>query len=228
VVTTIAVSLANGGVITARMFGLPVAVQVAILTLVFSVLNFFRRRFPKPWLFAPRALMPWIPVARWASAAGLVMWTLFTCWWLAVPYYPYLIFGPADAGLQLAPAWQRFYVPVLILLVLGIAQRSVNLARPEWSWLVPVTRVATNGLGLAMQYSMFKSFPYVVVAAGTKDLARYNYLAQQFNGCIQWGVFGWLWIFLLINGTVYAWLCVPHLRRLFYRIPARQALPSRQ
>jgi hypothetical protein len=56
----------------------------------------------------------------------------------------------------------------------GIAQRSVNLIRPEWSWLVPVTRVATTGLGLAMQYPMFKSFPYVVVAAGTKDLARYN------------------------------------------------------
>lgn len=217
VLTIVVVGLIGATHMTVRLFAIPVLTQIGILTLVFTGLNVFRRRYPKPWLFPPPALAPWQPVARWVSATGLVMWTAFTLWLLAVPHIPFLLFGPAEAGLKLAPAWQTFYVPVLLLLAMGIAQRAINLVRPEWSWLVPVTRVVVNGLGLALQYPMIKSLPWVVVADGVNDPARYHQMAQEFNSAIQWGVFGWLWIFLLVNGTIYAWLCVPHIRRLTRR-----------
>jgi len=115
-----------------------------------------------------------------------------------------------------------------MLLAAGIAQRAINLIRPDWSWLVPVTRVTVNGIGLALQYPIAKTFPWVMVADGTTDPARYGHLAQNFNVGIQYGVFGWLWIYLLINGAIYAWLCVPHIRRLIrqQRGPVRQVLRS--
>jgi len=227
-VTTVIIGLIAGAPMSVRLFGIPVLAQIGILTVVFTGVNFFRNRYPKPWLFGPPALAPWHPVARWASAWGLVMCSGFTLWLLAMPHFPYLIFGPAEAGLKLAPAWQTFYVPILLLLAIGIAQRSINLIRPNWSWLVPVTRVAVNGIGLALQYPIIKSLPWVAVADGVNDPARYGRLAQEFNTAIQWGVFGWLWIYLLINGAIYAWLCVPHIRRLIrhQRQPARQALRS--
>jgi hypothetical protein len=139
-----------------------------------------------------------------------------------------LLFGPAEVGLRLAAPWQTFYIPILCLLSIGIAQRSINLIRPEWSWLVPMTRVAVNGVGLALQYPIMKSFPWVIVAAGATDPAGYGQLAQKFNVGIQYGVFGWLWIYLLINCAIYAWLCMPHIRRLIrqQRDPVRQALRS--
>lgn len=227
-ITTLVVGLMAGAPMTVRLFAIPIVTQVVVLTVVFTVVNFFRNRYPKHWLFGPPALAPWRPVARWASASGLVMWSGFTLWLLAVPHFPYLIFGPAEAGLRFAPAWQSFYVPILLLLAIGIAQRSVNLIRPDWSWLVPVTRVAVNGIGLALQYPIIKSLPWVAVADGVNDQARYGRLAQEFNSAIQWGVFGWLWVFLLINGAISAWLCVPHIRRLLRRQPepVRQGLRS--
>lgn len=213
--------------ITVRMFAIPVMAQIAILTMIFTALNYFRNRFSKSWLFAPW-LGPWLPVARWASTSGLVLWSAATLWLLAMPHFTVLLFGSAAAGLKLSPAWLPFHAPILLLLAAGIVQRSINLAHPEWSWLVPVSRVTVNGIGLALQYPMIKSLPWVMVAEGVKDVARYNHLAQQFNLTIQWGVFSWLWIFLLINGGVYAWLCVPHIRRFIrqHREPVGQALRS--
>jgi hypothetical protein len=227
-ITTVIIALLLHVPITVRLFAIPVIAQIVILTLIFTGMNFFRKRFSTTWLFGPPALAPWQPVVRWVSASGLVTWSVFTLWLLAVPHFPYLIFGPAEAGLRLAPAWRAFYVPMLLLLAIGIAQRAINLIRPDWSWLVPVTRVAVNGIGLALQFPIMKSFPWVMVADGARDAARYGQLAQNFNIWIQYGVFGWLWIYLLINGAIYAWLCVPHIRQFIrqHRAPARQPLRS--
>jgi len=227
-VTTVIIALVLHVPVTLRLFAIPVTAQVVILTIIFTGINFFRAKFRKPWLFGPPALAPWHPVARWASASGLVMWSVFTLWLLAVPHFPVLLFGSAAAGLELSPAWLPFYAPILLLLAAGIVQRSINLAHPEWSWLVPVSRVTVNGIGLALQYPMIKSLPWVMVAEGVKDPARYNHLAQEFNVAIQWGVFSWLWFYLLINGGIYAWLCIPHVRRAIRQLrqPPGQAVRS--
>lgn len=192
-------------------------VQVVCVTLTFIILNLVRLKFPQPWYYPPAALAPMIPVARWYSLAGLVIWSVFTLWWAAVPAFPSLLLGSASQNLGLAPSWHRFYLPVLLLLAVGMAQRAINLARPLWSWLLPVARLFANAAGLALQYPMMKSYPYVVVADGTKDLPRYSHLAQTYNGNIFWGVLGWLWVYLLVSAAVYAWYCVPHLRRLVRR-----------
>ncbi len=225
-VTTVIIAFLLHVPVTLRLFAIPVIVQVVILTSIFTGMNFFRARFRTPSLFAPPALAPWQPVVRWVSASGLVMWSVFTLCLLAMPHFPFLLFGPAAAGLRLGPAWLPFYAPILGLLAIGITQRVINLAHPEWSFIVPFTRVFVNFAGLALQYPISKSFPWVMVAEGVNDPSRYSQLAQKFNVGIQYGVFGWLWIYLLINGAIYAWLCVPHIRRLIRRgrQPAAEAL----
>jgi hypothetical protein len=147
-----------------------------------------------------------------------VVWSGFTLWWTVVPFFPQLVLGSAAGYLELSSAWHRFYLPILLLLAAGIAQRAVNLARPSWSALLPTTRLLINLVALGLQYPMIKSYPYVVVSAGAADLAHARQIADAFNGTILWGVLSWLWIYHLISAAVYAWYCAPHLRRAAQRL----------
>jgi hypothetical protein len=196
-------------------------IQVAIVTLTFTILNSVRRKCPQPWYYPPAELAPMIPVAPWYSISGLCVWGLFSSWWALVPFFPSLLLGSAAKSLDLAPAWHRFYLPVLALLVLGIAQRAVNLARPSWSGLLPASRLLVNAIALGLQYPMIKSYPYVLAAVGATDKVHVAQIAANFNGLILWGVLSWMWIYHLVSVVIYAWYCAPYVRRLFQRKQGR-------
>jgi hypothetical protein len=200
-------------------FVFPVLLQIFCVTLIFVILNLIRRKYPQPWYYPPAALAPMIPIARWASISGLIVWLLFTSWWAAVPYFPVLVLGSAAKGLRLAPSWHRFYMPFLLLLLAGIAQRAINLVRPDWTWLLPATRTLVNGIALALQFPLFWSSPYVVVADWATTQPHYQELAEAFNNIIVWAFLSWLWIYFLCNAVIFGRYCLPHVRRLFSRRP---------
>ena len=104
-------------------------------------------------------------------------------------------------------------MPLLLLLVAGIAQRAVNLVRPSWTALLPASRVLINAIALGLQYPMIKSYPYILVA-NANDSSHARTVAANFNLGIFWGVLSWMWIYHLISAVIYAWYCAPHLRRL--------------
>ena len=114
----------------------PVILQILCVTTVFIILNAIRRKYPQPWYYPPAALAPMVPVPRWSSISGLVVWTLFTAWWVAIPFYPQVLLGSSAKGLEFAPIWHRIHVPILALLLAGIAQRAYNLVRPDVTWLL--------------------------------------------------------------------------------------------
>ncbi len=155
-----------------------------------------------------------IPVPKVYSKIGLCVWGGFTAWWLAVPYFPALLLGSASHEGSLAPSWHRFYLPILLLLVIGIAQRAANLARPAWSGLVPSARLLVNAVALGLQYPMIKNYPYVLASSGTANFAHATEIANNFNGLILWGLLSWLWVYHLISIFAYAWYCRPYLHRL--------------
>ena len=196
----------------------PALIQVLIVTLTFTILNLVRRKFPQPWYYPPAELARMLPIPKWVSISGIVVWSTFTLWWTAVPFFPRLLLGSAAEYLDLAPAWHRFYLPILLLLAAGIAQRAINLARPSWNSLLPVMRLFINLVALGLQYPMIKSYPYVVLSGGATDLAHAHRAADAFNGTILWGLLSWLWIYHLISAAVYAWYCMPHLRRWGQRL----------
>jgi len=192
-------------------------IQVLVVTLTFTILNLIRRKYPQPWYYPPAELARMMPIAPWVSISGLCVWSVFTLWWTLLPIFPVLLFGSAAKFLVLAPAWHRFYWPVLLLFVAGIAQRATNLARPKWSGLLPITRLLINAIALGLQYPMIKSHPYVLVSAAAANDAHAKQVGATFNGIIQWGVLSWAWVYYLIAVVIYAWYCAPHLRNFLRR-----------
>lgn len=197
-------------------------IQVLVVTLTFTILNLIRRKYPQPWYYPPAELARMLPIPPWVSISGICVWTVFTLWWVLLPSFPRLLFGSAAKTVELAPAWHRFYWPILLLLAAGIAQRAINLARPAWSALLPAARLLINAIALGLQYPMIKSYPYAVVSSGAGNDMHAKQVAATFNGIIQWGVLSWAWIYYLIAVVIYAWYCAPHLRNLLQR--RRQAI----
>jgi hypothetical protein len=167
-----------------------------------------------------------LPISKWYSLVGLIMWSTVAIWWLAVPHFPRLILGPGAAVLKLASTWHRFYVPVLLLVLASMGQRVLSLFHPTWTWVVPVTRMLINAAAVpVLCVLMFKSPTLVVLADGIPSNAHYEQLVDNFNGLIRWGILGpWLWIYAAVSAVVYAWYSVPHLRRWIRR--ARGKAPA--
>jgi hypothetical protein len=213
--------------ITLDVFVFPVVVQIIVLTLVFIGLNLVRRKYPQPWYYPPAELTPMIPIPRGYSIAGLILWGPVLLWWLALPHFPSLILGSAAVHLKLAPAWHNFYVPILLILLASILQRVISLLHPHWTWLVPFMRMSINAAGaLVLYFLVFKSRTLVVVADAFQGSAQYEKLAESLNATLLWGVLGpWLWIWAGISAPIYAWYCLPHLRRLMRRKRAGASSP---
>jgi hypothetical protein len=223
IASVVVVSLILHTPILVDTFIVPVLAQIICLTLVFTILNLIRRKCPQPWYYPPAELAPMLPVSRWYSLAGLVMWASVTAWWLALPHFPGLILGTAAAYLKLAATWHRFYVPILLLLLASITQRILNLLHPNWTWLIPIVRMMINAASVPILYVLvFKSETLVVLAGGIQNTPHYQQLVEKCNGLIRWGILGpWLWIYTGISAVVYAWYCVPHVRRLVRRARGR-------
>jgi hypothetical protein len=216
VASVVVVSLLIHVPITAQAFVVPVLAQIICLTVVFTILNLIRRKHPQPWYYPPAELAPMIPISRWYSIGGLIMWATVAVWWLALPHFPKLILGSGAAYLKLASTWHRFYVPILLLVLASMSQRVVSLLHPTWTWAVPVMRMVINAAAVPILWVlMFKSPTLVVLADGVQTNSHYEQLVDNFNGMIRWGILGpWLWMYAGISAIVYAWYSVPHLRRL--------------
>jgi hypothetical protein len=217
---------ASGEPLRNLLNGLPAFARAGLpafgwITLMFAVLDFLEAKFRlldrlnRHW--DPRS-MPSLPkqpqVRRSESIFGLVAGTVYAIWLLAVPYYPYLIFGPAASVLKLTPLWHRFYLPVVVLALGGLAQAAINLARPDWTWLRATTRLVSNVVALViLRFILDKTYPFVIAIAGTGSAGtRYEILAATLNIFIALSLAG-VAIGLSIAVVLNAWLCLRELRR---------------
>jgi hypothetical protein len=211
---------ATTGDLALRDVLLAMLVMSALTTIVFIGLDAFRRRErisqgeQSQSLFLPLHLKR---VPRGWSAAGMVALAAAGLWWAAVPFQPVLMLGGAADSLRLTRAWDPFYWPILVLLAAGMIQRGLTLAHPEWNWLQAVTRLATNGLALAMLYPFLRAFPYVSVAEMAANVPTAEALALRINSQIWWQVLqigGLYWLFWT---GFFAVVCAQHARHLLRR-----------
>lgn len=189
--------LASGEPVRQLLVGLLTFAHVALpvfgwVTLLFAALDFLEgrlhllQRLDREWdpLKLPKVRPPQ-KVRRSESASGLIFGMVYLAWLLTAPYHPYLVFGPVAAVLKLSPAWQRFYLPVLVLAVVGLIQSGVNLARPDWTWLRAAVRFASSAVGLAIVSALLKTYPFVTVAADAgAATARYETVAAIANAVV--------------------------------------------
>src|SRR5215831_13083684 len=203
------------------------------VTFVFAAQDFFIAKFHlvdrlnRRW--DPRSLpatpAPQQNVRRSQSIFGLIAGAVYVAWLLAVPYYPYLIFGPAASALRLAPEWHRFYLPVVVLAIAGLGQAAINLVRPQWTWLPPVTRLVCNVGALAILRAIFRTNSYVfVLVADSAHGARYETVAHIANLLILCAL-GAVALGLSIAVIIQAWQCLREIRQWIRR--RGNPLPSR-
>jgi hypothetical protein len=191
-----------------RPFFTAALLQFVGLTATFSIVDRLQRRSKQRWYFPPVYLTP---VPRWQSASGIVAWTIFVVWWAAVPLAPALLLGRAASDLALAPGWFALYWPVLLLILAGISQRAVNLARPDWNWLPPSWRLVTSLIGFGVLYFAFSRYPYVAIADPAHADMRLVQLVRGLNDLMRWALIGIAPFYLLFNVGLNGWFCWQHL-----------------
>lgn len=184
-----------------------VVAQFFGLTLTFSIIDRLQRRARQRWYFPPAYLQP---VPRWQSAYGLAAWIAAIACWIAVPFVPSLVLGRAAADVQFAAGSYDVYWPVLLLLAASATQRAVNLARPDWNWLLPAARLAINAAGLMLLYFMASRYPYFAAADPAATAERLQQVTRL-NDLLWWAVAGVSPFYFLTNLAINGWFTAQHL-----------------
>jgi hypothetical protein len=116
-------------------------------------------------------------------------------WLRAVQHSQFLIFGPAAAFLHLSPAWNQLYLPINVLIVLGIINAGITLIRPDWvrfHWLMSIV----GGVGnlIVAYFLITHGNPVVMVSvSGTPNAPN---VAQIVNQTIYYCI--WFAVVILI------------------------------
>jgi len=213
-------------VLVARRLGETMLVLFLVFTLCFAGVDFFLRRSSKRQRSARESWLFYTPylkyVPKWYSASGLVLlgavalaWGL---WWSVWPEVPALFAGPAADALELSASWQRLQLFLLALLLVGIAQRTFSLLRPEVNWLPWVVRLVINILCVALLYPMLDSAPFVIAPDAAAASAETVELAQRINNATAGFIrgFGFYWV---LNALWIALICAGH---IVYRVGQRR------
>jgi hypothetical protein len=173
-----------------QVFFYQLLIQFAIVTLIFWLMDQHFMKFPdrwdprKPYGMRPPTMTlpedsPRLPRAKPISQLIALSVALF--WLRAVQHSQFLIFGPAAAFLSLSPAWGRFYIPIVALILLGMIRAGINAIRPDWvrfHWLMSiVTRVGE----LMLCYFLIRAGSLVVSAnaSGPVDYPRVAQIVNQ-------------------------------------------------
>ena len=171
-------------------FLLQIIIPFVVLTAIFTVadqslpaLRWSARSLPAP-LPAPVARHP-NQVSRLESIAQIIALVVVLFWLKALLDNPALIFGPAAAHYHLGPVWSAVALPTALILLAGVVQAAVNLARPDWVLVRQVTRLGTDLATLAVVIYLLLAGQWVISATPGSGSAA----LQTIN---QWVFYGLL------------------------------------
>jgi hypothetical protein len=146
-------------------------------------------------------------------------------WLLLVPHYPFLILGPAAAFLKASPIVHTFYLPTLLLAVVGLLRSGITLARPQWTWFPLLSQIMQSVLTLIVLNYMIQAisrtpsaYPFVVLEDSVRDSRKYIQVAGIVNVSILVSVAG-TWVGVCIASIVQTW---QFMRYLYKRTTAPQ------
>jgi hypothetical protein len=199
-------------------------VAAAVITLIFAVLERTQAKLQLFDKWSLRSLPPAPKTERPPSRAQTIFELIFgvggLLYLLAIPYAPFLILGPAAAFLKPAPMWHSYYLPLILLSVVGLANQCATLVRPQWTWLPPTARLLTTSFMLIVVNSMINAagqtpnnewHPFVVVA-NPHASAQLNHVAAYVNLSVLLTL-AVTWFGLAIAVIVQAWVLLLHLRK---------------
>ena len=139
---------------------------LGVLTLVYLV--FARHIYPRtlaswnPARLPPVTHEPSPHMARFANAIGLVLGVACLLWWTGAVRAPRI-----PDGLQMGPALQQLYWPILVLLLLGIAHTLVEMFQPARRRLIAVLVLVAAIVAIACASYLLRNRPLVMVVDGS-------------------------------------------------------------
>jgi hypothetical protein len=119
--------------------------------------------------------------SRFDTAIELGVTAAFLVWWNAAHRSPDLLFLPP--GVALGSWWSSVYLPLLVLLLVSVAVKSVLLVRPDWTGLRLGAGLLTTSAGTAIALFVLWAEPLVT---GTGEGGEK--LASILASLIRWSV----------------------------------------
>jgi hypothetical protein len=149
----------------------PAFLQFTTVTTIFAAIEQSQKKFHIFERWNPRALPVRDPlkISRSSSFSGILSGFIFVMCWVHVPgatfAVMYLFLGslvnyiaPISASpVLLASAWQMFYLPILLLVLIDTAQHGLNFAFPRWTPNRLFIRAAVSSLGLVVVLLLFRA-----------------------------------------------------------------------
>ena len=183
-------------------------IQLAIVTLIFSLVERHLSKHPDRWdlsgfrgglrmgLKVEKNIDVQIPlgtpnVSRFESVSIIVASGVALAWITEVQRYPFLILGPAAAFLKLAPIWYQAYFPIVLLTVAEVVRAIINLVRPDWTRFRAVYSLILHSGGLVVVYFLIKAGSWVAgVGSPVNQSADYAQTVAIVNQCFYYLLIG--------------------------------------
>jgi hypothetical protein len=219
----------SGAAIAEAALRLPFVLMqmAACVTLAFAAIEFTAARYPHvcppiaalggPYgSWSPSELPPLEAVAapgtkprRYSHAVTEVIFGfIFLTWFLLVPKYPYLMFGPGAAILhaspfRLNPQWVAFYWWIVGLNAIQLAWKCIDLIRGTWQNPGRALHFVSKFFGLVPLVVMaaLPGHMYILLRHPEVDQAQYGQTVEAWNHGILIG----LKVLCVIAGAQLAW-----------------------
>jgi hypothetical protein len=140
----------------------------ASVTLIFAAVDHYVLPTMRWDARKPPALQPVMrnvqQVPRLESVVQIVGIVVFLIWAWFVVNNPTPVFGPVTGTYRLGPIWQQVALPVVLILLVGIAQAVVNLFRPDWTRFQMAVRLLTDLAVLGILAYLLRGDQWVVLA----------------------------------------------------------------
>jgi hypothetical protein len=217
---------------TIRTLWTTLFMTAAVITLVFAALERTGTKLHLEDRWDKRSLpqlpkQPQLPSTT-HTIFELVFALLGIVWLLAVPHYPFLLFGPAAAFLQPAPLWNTFYGPLVVLAFLSLARHGIQVARPQWTWFPPTAQLFSTVVGLMVVKYLIDAaskplngewHPFVVLGSSIQPTVQLARVVGFVNASVLLAMAA-TWLGLSIAAVIQAGQLVRHLRKRKQGVPS--------
>jgi hypothetical protein len=213
-----------GPAIAATLANLWTALFIAagVITLVFAILERTNAHLGHACKWDPLKLPPLRQQERKTSFVQTVCELAFgwfgMVWLLLLPHYPVLILGPAASFLKVTPTIRFFYLPIVVLAVLGLIRSGMTLARPQWTSFPLWSQLLQSALTLLLLSFLIKAsgqmqggewHPFVIASAAASNSDQAIHMAAIVNVSILISLLG-TWVGFCIASVIQLWRLLRH------------------
>jgi hypothetical protein len=203
VAAAVIVHFALGHRVTFGALLLPVTIQFLAVTAVFTAIQWSQQKHGILDRWNPRALPPVedrMNISRSGTLVEMFFTVLFLLCWLRVPgaayAVAYMFLGPmasyfspvSSSPLLITPAWQFFYLPILIMVLLQLCEQGLNFAFPRWTRARLLGRVVRSSLGVLLVVYLFRAGDVLLVNPDVHGSGQYVPIAMLVNQSVHYSL----------------------------------------